>query len=156
MAEPTDLPFRLWTRVGRRKHKFNRIRQVAPMYPHGTAHWRPLANTTEPWLRCGLMSNYFDHLLLSILKSYSTRLTLIWGRQEEWMFEEVICNNAWLSICHHHLTHNTLLTHTLLYCLLTHANLCWWRVHSVRKFSDSTAVRSHWSRPHNKYSLQHL
>jgi len=23
--------------------------------------------------------------------------------------------------------------------------------HSVRKFSDSTAVRSHWSRPHNKY-----
>jgi len=27
---------------------------------------------------------------------------------------------------------------------------------SVRKFSDSTAVRSHWSRPHNKYSLQYL
>jgi len=23
--------------------------------------------------------------------------------------------------------------------------------HSVRKFSDSTAIRSHWSRPHNKY-----
>ena len=23
--------------------------------------------------------------------------------------------------------------------------------HSVRKLSDSTAVRSHWSRPHNKY-----
>jgi len=29
-------------------------------------------------------------------------------------------------------------------------------IHSVRKFSDSTAVRSHWSRPHNKYSLQYL
>ena len=28
--------------------------------------------------------------------------------------------------------------------------------HSVRKFSDSTAVLSHWSRPHNKYSLQYL
>jgi len=28
--------------------------------------------------------------------------------------------------------------------------------HSVRTFSDSTAVRSHWSRPHNKYSLQYL
>ena len=24
------------------------------------------------------------------------------------------------------------------------------------KFSDSTTVRSHWSRPHNKYSLQYL
>jgi len=28
--------------------------------------------------------------------------------------------------------------------------------HSVRKFSGSTAVRSHWSRAHNKYSLQYL
>ena len=28
--------------------------------------------------------------------------------------------------------------------------------HSVRKFGDSTAVRSHCSRPHNKYSLQYL
>jgi len=25
-AEPIDLPFGLWTRVGRRKHEFNRIR----------------------------------------------------------------------------------------------------------------------------------
>jgi len=31
MAELIDLSFGLWTRVGRRKHKFNRIRQVAPM-----------------------------------------------------------------------------------------------------------------------------
>ena len=101
-AEPIILLFRLWTRVGRRKHKFNcisqvapmypttlchqlckngctdrfavwvvdsggpkkahvqsyslgganvhnlyRIRQVAPMCPHGRAHWRHLANTTE-------------------------------------------------------------------------------------------------------------
>jgi len=29
MAEPIDLPFGLWTRVGRRNHKFNRIRQCA-------------------------------------------------------------------------------------------------------------------------------
>jgi len=29
-AEPIDLSFRLWTRLGRRKHKFNRLRQVAP------------------------------------------------------------------------------------------------------------------------------
>ena len=49
-AEPFDLPFRLCTRVGRRKqelgwlwtlvrrrkHKFNHIRRVAPMCPGGT------------------------------------------------------------------------------------------------------------------------
>jgi len=51
-AEPIDLPFVLWTWVGRRKHKFNRIRQMAPMCPHGRAHWRHLANTSEPSV-CG-------------------------------------------------------------------------------------------------------
>ena len=30
-AEPIDLPFWLWTPVGRRMHKFNRIRQVVPI-----------------------------------------------------------------------------------------------------------------------------
>jgi len=34
------------------KHSFNRIRQVAPMCPHRMAHWRHLANTTEPSV-CG-------------------------------------------------------------------------------------------------------
>jgi len=33
MAEQIDLPFGLWTRMGRRNYKFNRIRQVAPMCP---------------------------------------------------------------------------------------------------------------------------
>ena len=28
--------------------------------------------------------------------------------------------------------------------------------HNARKFSDSTSVRSNWSRPHNKYSLLYL
>ena len=46
-AEPIDLPFVLWTQVDRRKHKFNRVRQVAPMFPHVRAHWRHLANTIE-------------------------------------------------------------------------------------------------------------
>jgi len=32
-AEPINLQFGLWTRVGLRKHMFNRIRQVAPMCP---------------------------------------------------------------------------------------------------------------------------
>jgi len=52
MAEPVDVPFWLWTRMGRRKHTFNRIRQVAPMCFHGRAHngrahWRHVANMIE-------------------------------------------------------------------------------------------------------------
>jgi len=47
MAEPIELPFGLWTRVGRRKHKLNHIRQVAPMCQHGRAHWHHLANKIE-------------------------------------------------------------------------------------------------------------
>ena len=31
-AEQIDLLFELWTWVGRMKHKFNRTRQVVPMY----------------------------------------------------------------------------------------------------------------------------
>jgi len=51
-VELIDLPFRLWTQVGQRKHKFNHIRQVAPMCPHGRAHWRHVANMIEPSV-CG-------------------------------------------------------------------------------------------------------
>jgi len=32
--------------VGWRKHKFNHIRQVAPICPHGKVHWHHLANTS--------------------------------------------------------------------------------------------------------------
>jgi len=39
-AEPIDLLFGLWTRVDRKKQKFNRIRQVARMCPHIGATWR--------------------------------------------------------------------------------------------------------------------
>jgi len=52
-AEPIDMPFVLWTRLGRRKHKFSRIHQVMPIYPYGRAHWRHLANTIEPSV-CGV------------------------------------------------------------------------------------------------------
>jgi len=59
LAELIDLSFGLWTRVGRRKHKFDRIRQVAPVCPRGKAHWRHLANTIKPSVRirrrCGLI-----------------------------------------------------------------------------------------------------
>jgi len=51
-AEPIDLPFGLWTPLGRRMHKFNRIRLVAPMCPYGRTHYRHLANTIEPSV-CG-------------------------------------------------------------------------------------------------------
>jgi len=47
-SEPIDLPFRLWTWVGRRKHKFNHMPQVAQMCPHGRAHCCHLVNTIEP------------------------------------------------------------------------------------------------------------
>jgi len=52
-AEPINLSFWLWTQVGPRKHKFNRIRQVASICPDGRAHWRHLANTIKPSLCCG-------------------------------------------------------------------------------------------------------
>jgi len=54
-AEPINLSFGLWTREGWRKHKFNRIRQVAPP---GEYDWNVRLRR-----RYGLMSNYFDHLL---------------------------------------------------------------------------------------------
>jgi len=47
-AETIDLPFGLWTRAGPIKHKFNRIRQVAPMCRHGRAHWRYIGATLAP------------------------------------------------------------------------------------------------------------
>jgi len=42
LAESIDLPFGVWTRVGQRKHEFNRIRQLAPMYTISIvfARWR--------------------------------------------------------------------------------------------------------------------
>jgi len=51
-AELIDLAFGLWTWVGQKKLKFNRIRQVAPVCPHGRAHWHHLANTIKPSV-CG-------------------------------------------------------------------------------------------------------
>jgi len=47
-AKPIHLPFRLWTRVGRRTHKYNRIRQVAPMCPCERTRCRHLSNNIEP------------------------------------------------------------------------------------------------------------
>ena len=52
-AEPIDLLFGLWTWVGQRKHKFNRVRHMAPLCPHGRAHWCHMANTIEPSICVG-------------------------------------------------------------------------------------------------------
>ena len=52
MTELIDLPFGLWTLVGRVKHKFHSILQVAPMCSHGRAHWRQLVNMIEQSI-CG-------------------------------------------------------------------------------------------------------
>jgi len=64
MADLIDLKFGLWTRVGRRKHKFDHIHQLAPMCFHGIDDW-----TVRLQWRCGLMSNYFGELLLVRLKA---------------------------------------------------------------------------------------
>jgi len=58
MAEPIDLRFGLWSRMGRRQHKFNRMRQVAPMCPHGWAHWRHLVNTRLNYPSAAVMRPY--------------------------------------------------------------------------------------------------
>ena len=56
-------------------HKFNRIRQAAPMSPHGRTHCRHLANTIEPPVSAAMrltgMSNYFDHLLSVLLHCHT-------------------------------------------------------------------------------------
>jgi len=55
-AEPIEMPFGTWIRVGPKKHVLD-----------GNEHWRHLANTTKPSLCDGYATflwNYFDHLLL--------------------------------------------------------------------------------------------
>jgi len=98
-AEPIDLPFGLWTRDGRRKHKFSRIRQVAPMSPDGRAHWRQLENMIEPSV-CGgdavlcqitlhdhlfmvALCNRADHYIFILFLSFFPRLISAVG---DWMF----------------------------------------------------------------------
>jgi len=68
MAEPIDLPFGLCTRVGRRKHKFNRIGHVARMCPHAT--WRirlnrPSVVAIRPYVKLlwPLVVNHFVSVL---------------------------------------------------------------------------------------------
>jgi len=63
-AEPIHFPFRLWTRVGQRMHKFNfaRWRQCALMEGHIATTCRITFNHPS-MATMRFMSNYFDHLL---------------------------------------------------------------------------------------------
>jgi len=51
MAEPIEMPFGLWIRMGPRKHVL-----------HGGARWRNLANAIEPSM-CGGDAVFFVKLL---------------------------------------------------------------------------------------------
>jgi len=51
MSGPIDLPFALWI-LWAEGSTSSIVFAVAPMSPHGRAHWRHLANTTEPSV-CG-------------------------------------------------------------------------------------------------------
>ena len=64
MAQPIDLPFGLWTRVGRGSTSsivFARWRQCALMGGHIAANWRIRLNHLSA-AAMRLMSNYLDHL----------------------------------------------------------------------------------------------
>jgi len=66
-AEPIEMPFGIWTRVGPVKHALCGVH---------SAHWRNLTNTVHVRRQFGLLSNYFDHLLLLLLSSLSAHMTL--------------------------------------------------------------------------------
>jgi len=70
IAEPIDLPLGLWTGVGRWKHKFNRIRQVAPMCRHGRERCRNLANTIELNRPPAVAMRLYVKLLWTVFNNY--------------------------------------------------------------------------------------
>ena len=66
-AEPIDLPFGLWTQVGRMMHNFNRMHQVAPICP--TTIFRDLCKMAEPidlpfglWTPVGRRKHKFNRI----------------------------------------------------------------------------------------------
>ena len=76
-TEPIDVPFGLWTLVGRRKQ--------VQLYSPGGANVPSNVGTLAPpseynstirlWRRCSLMSDYFDHLLDALLGRISVLCT---------------------------------------------------------------------------------
>ena len=69
--------------MGRNKHKFSHICQVAPVCPHGRAHWCNLTNTTEASVCCGNMTLCQITLTTSLSQTCSTgcmcKSTALWS-----------------------------------------------------------------------------
>ena len=61
-AEPIDLLFALWTRVGRRMHTFNRIRQVAPISLDLCKMAEPIDLPFGLWSRVGRRKHKFNRV----------------------------------------------------------------------------------------------
>jgi len=99
MAQPIDLPFGLWTWVGQKKYKFNHICQVAPFCTSAIIFTRWRQSTVHLWRRCGLMSNYSDHLLLLGAKA-DDYFTMTWKVEGWFDLDNKGCISQWLS------THN--------------------------------------------------
>ena len=75
-AEPIEMPFGTWIQVGPRKHVLD-----------GSAHWRNLANTSEPSMcsdDTAFLSNYSDHLLL--LEITTVIMVALCTRTEHYIF----------------------------------------------------------------------
>ena len=77
MAEPIEMPLGLWTQVGRRKHKFNCICQVAPMCSHNGA-WRIRFNRPS----AAAMRPYVKWLWPLVLCTVIHRCCLLWKIQQ--------------------------------------------------------------------------
>jgi len=97
-AQPMDVLFGLWTLVGWRKHKFNRICQVAPMCLHGRAHWRHLSNTIEPSV-CGGDAALCQITLTTLVSTCSAQNAVCWNtddtdctekHQGEWVIYKIV------------------------------------------------------------------
>jgi len=76
--------------VGRRKHKFSRIRQMAPMCPHERAHWCHTANRIEPSI-CGGNVALFQITLTTYYKRSEPAV-------QDWSFP-VLSTGSWNCVC---------------------------------------------------------
>ena len=73
-AEPVEMRFGLQTRVGPRNH----VLDGGPDSPMGKSNYegerggplQSIANTVHVRWRCGLLSNYFDHLLRYVFTAW--------------------------------------------------------------------------------------
>ena len=79
IAASINLPFVLWTWVGRRKHKFNRIRQVAPMCTISIvfARWKHKFNRICQMVLGTTWRIWLNHPSVAAMRSYVKLLWLL-------------------------------------------------------------------------------